>query len=280
MWKTVRSLFLMIFGCALTAAAFGLLILPQDFAAGGVTGLAVLLQQVIPLQLSVLVFCCNAILFVLGLVFVGKAFVLRSLLSLALFPVFLEVFSSMNLLGALAVDPFLSSVLAGCILGLGAGLVLLGDGSNGGFDIVAVILHKKFHLPVSPVMYLCDFSIILAHTLFNSLLDTAYGVVVVLIASYLTNQILVHGQSSGQLLIFSQHHEAIRQELLHRQDVGMTFLHGETGFRRDSIEVIVTVVPYRKVESVKRSIYQIDPTAFVVMTPIHYVGGRGYTLER
>lgn len=280
MWKTVRSLALMILGCALTSAAFGWLILPQDFAAGGVTGLSVLLQQIIPLPISVLVFCCNVILFLLGLIFVGKAFVLRSLLNLALFPVFLELLSRKNPLQMLSADPFLSSVLAGCILGLGAGLVLLGDGSNGGFDIVAVILHKKFRLPVSPVMYLCDFSIILAHTLFNSLLDTAYGVVVVLIASYLTNQILVHGQSSGQLLVFTQHHEAIRQELLHRLDVGMTFLQGETGFRREPMQVIVTVVPYRKVEAVKRCIYQIDPTAFVVMNTIHYVGGRGYTLER
>ena len=60
----------------------------------------------------------------------------------------------------------------------------------------------------------------------------------------------------------------------------MTFLSGETGYRRDPIKVIITVVPHDKIEHIKRGVYKIDPTAFVLMDSVRYVGGRGYTISR
>ena len=62
--------------------------------------------------------------------------------------------------------------------------------------------------------------------------------------------------------------------------MGLTFLNGETGYLRRPIKVIVTVMPHRKIENVKKAVYRIDPTAFVLMDSIRYVGGKGYTLSR
>ena len=161
MKKHILSYILIVLGGTMTAAAFGLFILPQNFVAGGVTGLSVILQHGIPLPLSWIVFGINILLFVIGWIFAGKEFILKTLIMTFLFPVLLDVFSQIDLFLPLAKDPFLSSLLSGCLLGIGSGIILRANGSSGGFDILGVVLNKKCKIPVSVVMYVCDCTVIL-----------------------------------------------------------------------------------------------------------------------
>lgn len=275
-----RSYLLIALGTALTAGAFGLIVLPQRMAAGGITGLSVLLSRVLPLPVAAIVFVLNAGLFLLGWACAGREFAFRTLLVSLLFPVLLELFQRMDILAALCTDPLLSSLLAGGMLGFGTGLVLLGNGSCGGFDILGVVLNKKLGLPVSLVMFLCDSTVLISQALTVGVLNTVYGVLVILVCSFTLNRVLTNGKEEGQMLIFSQKYEEIRRALLEDQDVGLTFLNGETGYQRRPIKVIVTVMPHSKIENVKKAVYGIDPTAFLLLNSTRYVGGKGYTLSR
>lgn len=275
-----RSYLLIALGTALTAGAFGLIVLPQRMAAGGITGLSVLLSRVLPLPVAAIVFVLNAGLFLLGWGCVGREFAFKTLLVSLLFPVLLELFQRMDILAALCTDPLLSSLLAGGMLGFGTGLVLLGNGSCGGFDILGVVLNKKLGLPVSLVMFLCDSTVLISQALTVGVLNTVYGVLVILVCSFTLNRVLTNGKEEGQMLIFSQKYEEIRRALLEDQDVGLTFLNGETGYQRRPIKVIVTVMPHSKIENVKKAVYGIDPTAFLLLNSTRYVGGKGYTLSR
>ena len=275
-----RSYLLIALGTALTAGALGLIVLPQRMAAGGITGLSVLLSRVLPLPVAAIVFVLNAGLFLLGWGCAGREFAFRTLLVSLLFPVLLELFQRMDILAALCTDPLLSSLLAGGMLGFGTGLVLLGNGSCGGFDILGVVLNKKLGLPVSLVMFLCDSTVLISQALTVGVLNTVYGVLVILVCSFTLNRVLTNGKEEGQMLIFSQKYEEIRRALLEDQDVGLTFLNGETGYQRRPIKVIVTVMPHSKIENVKKAVYGIDPTAFLLLNSTRYVGGKGYTLSR
>lgn len=275
-----RSYLLIALGTALTAGAFGLIVLPQRMAAGGITGLSVLLSRVLPLPVSGVVFVLNAGLFLLGWACAGREFAFKTLLVSLLFPVLLELFQRIDILAALCTDPLLSSLLAGGMLGFGTGLVLLGNGSSGGFDILGVVLNKKLGVPVSLVMFLCDSTVLISQALTVGVLNTVYGVLVILVCSFTLNRVLTNGKEEGQMLIFSQRYEEIRRALLEDQDVGLTFLNGETGYQRRPIKVIVTVMPHSKIENVKKAVYGIDPTAFLLLNSTRYVGGKGYTLSR
>ena len=275
-----RSYLLIALGTALTAGALGLIVLPQRMAAGGITGLSVLLSRVLPLPVAAIVFVLNAGLFLLGWACAGREFAFRTLLVSLLFPVLLELFQRMDILAALCTDPLLSSLLAGGMLGFGTGLVLLGNGSCGGFDILGVVLNKKLGLPVPLVMFLCDSTVLISQALTVGVLNTVYGVLVILVCSFTLNRVLTNGKEEGQMLIFSQKYEEIRRALLNDQDVGLTFLNGETGYQRRPIKVIVTVMPHSKIENVKKAVYGIDPTAFLLLNSTRYVGGKGYTLSR
>lgn len=280
MKKKLLSYLLIVAGGTMTAAAFGLFVLPQNFVAGGVTGLSVILQRLIPLPLSWIVLCINILLFVIGWCFAGKEFIFKTLIMTFLFPVLLDLFSQVDLFLPLSEDPFLSSLIAGALLGIGSGIILRSNGSSGGFDILGVVLNKKFRIPVSVVMYVCDCTVILLQAVSKPLLQTVYGIVVILLTSIMVNKVITYGRSEVQLLIFSAEHEKIRQELLHTFDLGLTFLQAEGGYHLDPSKVILTILPYRKINDVKKMIYTIDPTAFIVIDDVNYVGGRGFTISR
>lgn len=174
----------------------------------------------------------------------------------------------------------LCTVVAGVMLGVGSGLILRSGASSGGFDILAVILNKRFKIPVATVMNICDAAVILVQSLKQPLSQTIYGVIVITISATIVGRIVTMGTGERQITIFSEHHAEIRNALLNEFDVGMTSFIAETGYRQQQMNVIVSVVPFQKVLPIKRIILDVDPTAFVVIGEIRSVLGRGYTINR
>lgn len=269
----------MLAGAALSAASFGTIIIPQGFAAGGVTGLSKMVCAVIHAPLSAVVLILNIALLLCGLIFVGRAFAAKTVALSVIFPLFLEVFSRFPMT-ELCKDAMLSAVIAGIMLGAGAGLILRSGASSGGFDVLAVILNRRFGVSVAMVMNICDGAVILMQAVGAPVLNTVYGILVITVSAAVVNRVVTSGQNQSQVMIFSEHNEEIREILLNELDVGVTYLDAESGYRRNKMKVIVSVMPYRKVVPMKKLITGIDPTAFVVVDNIHSVLGRGYTLDK
>ena len=266
-------------GTALTAAAFGMVIIPQGYSAGGVTGFSKIIVSLIPLPLSLIVFVVNISLLGIGLMFVGKKFAAKTVTVSVLFPLLLEVFSRYPL-HSIRQDQILCAITAGVMLGVGAGLILRSGASSGGFDIIGVILNKKFKIPMQVVLSVCDASVILMQSIGQPLDQTLYGIFVITICAAIVGRVVTLGTGESQIVIFSEHHEEIREALLHELDTGMTSLIAESGYQQKQMKVILSVVPYQKVTPMKKLIMRIDPAAFVVVDEIHSVIGRGYTIDR
>ncbi len=265
-------------GTILCACAFSLFILPQSFAAGGATGLSMILVNYLPFSLSTILFAVNSVLFLFGLVFLGISFAAKTAIVSFAFPVLLGLFSAIDFSSASS-DPFLSAVLAGLLLGIGSGLVLRGNGSNGGFDIPGMIAKKYFNLPPALIMYCLDLVVILYHAMNIPVMNTIYGLVVIMVSNISVTEVLAYGRNEAKIMIFSRKYEDIRPVILHDLDEGMTYLNGVTGYEQKETKVIVTVVPYNKINPVKKAVLNIDPEAFVVVENVRSVLGRGYTME-
>ena len=279
-WRQMVVSYLeMLIGTALTAASFGMIIVPQGFAAGGITGLGRILQAAVPFSLSQMVFALNMLLLVIGLIFVGKAFVAKTVAVSVLFPVLLEVFSQFPL-SELGQDAIVSALTAGIMLGVGAGLVIRSGASSGGFDILAVILNRKVRISVAAVMNICDATVIMLQAMDQPILDTAYGIMVITVSASFVGRVVSFGSGESKIMIFSEHYETLRNILIDEVDVGLTYLDAETGFQNRPMKAIVSVVPCKKINGVKRVIMSVDPTAFVVVDQVHSVLGRGYTLDK
>ena len=146
----IKDYVMVIVGTTMTALAFGLLILPKGILAGGVTGCARLISAWCALPVSGIVLVINTDLFIAGYLCMGRAFVMRSVVSTFYFPLALELAQKLS-------QPEISSTpaaaaAAGALLGIGGALVIIGNGSQGGFDIIAIILNKKWNLPIAAVV--------------------------------------------------------------------------------------------------------------------------------
>lgn len=150
MKEKIKDYVMVIVGTTMTALAFGLLILPKGILAGGVTGCARLISAWCALPVSGIVLVINTGLFIAGYLCMGRAFVMRSVVSTFYFPLALELAQKLT-------QPEISSTsaaaaAAGALLGIGGALVIIGNGSQGGFDIIAIILNKKWNLPIAAVV--------------------------------------------------------------------------------------------------------------------------------
>ena len=132
----------------------------------------------------------------------------------------------------------LCSVAAGALLGVGAGLILRSGASSGGFDVFAVILNKKFDVPVATVLNLCDAAVIVMQALGQPLVQTLYGLLVIFISAAIVNRVITLGAKQSHITIYSDHHDEIRSALLGEADVGMTSYLAETGFPMKNIKYV------------------------------------------
>ena len=148
-------------GNALLAFSVCAFIVPHDLMLGGCTGIALALQQVIDLPLSILSAILNSFFFFLGLAFLGKQFAASSILSTILYPLLLAVCEQLPLAEILEGDLFISSVFGGIGMGAGIGLVVRAGGSTGGMDIPPCILQKYKGIPVGISLMAFDILIVL-----------------------------------------------------------------------------------------------------------------------
>jgi len=280
--KTLRiviSTIEMLVGTFLTAAPFGLIIIPMGFVAPGVTGLAKVVTSFVPLNLSLMVLGIEALLLVLGYYYVGKQFVAKTLTVSLLFPAMLELCLRYPLV-SISQDPMLCTIVAGVMLGVGAGLVLHSGASTCGMDIIAVILHKRFKLPIATVLNCCDALVIASQAIMQPLASTFYGIIVITISARIVGKVVTYGTGQSRVMIFSAKYQEIRRAIYEHLPVGLTFLDAESGYEKKEIRVIVSIVPYDKIPEMKRIIMEVDPTAFVVIDEVSSVLGKGYTLDK
>ena len=177
-------------GTFLTAAAFGLIIIPQGFSSGGVTGLARLTAAALCLPLPVIVMAYNLTLLALGYFLCGKRFALKTVFSSLMFPILLDFFS--NAAWA-APSGSAGALTAGLLLGSGVGLTIRSGASLGGFDVVAIVLDRRFGIPMGVVLCAIDCTVIALQSIGNPIPETVYGILAIAVSAVLTKPVSMTG---------------------------------------------------------------------------------------
>lgn len=149
--KLLNAVYIVV-GNILIAFALSTLLLENNIIAGGVSGIGIVLNHYLGFSISMCVGIINVVLFLIGLICLGKVFAMTTLISTFLFPLVLEFFETQSFFHHYLNDPFLACIIAGVLIGVGIGLILKANASTGGVDILAILLNKKFGLPVHIVL--------------------------------------------------------------------------------------------------------------------------------
>lgn len=270
---------LVLLGLAITAFGVMAFIVSNDIMIGSTTGLGRIGEHFLGVPVSVAVAMVNGALFILAWAVLGKKFAASIVVGTVAYPMFMGLFESMPWIGNLTHDPIIATVYGGVICGIGMGLIIKSGASTGGTDVIAIILNKKFGWPLSIPMYAVDGLILLTQIIFATSAEVILlGVIVTFLYSMIAEKVVLMGGGALQLFIISKKHEEIRQQLA-TMIVGNTILHGQSGYHGQDTDVIMCVTNGRELHGVQMAILDIDPEAFITISSVKEVKGRGYTFD-
>ena len=275
-----KNLFMIFLGNTTMALGIVMFVLPNELMTGGTTGLSLIIDHYLHLPISVFVFIFNCIMFLLGALILGFDFALTTLISTFYYPIALGFFQNIPSLSTITDDRMLSSIFGGLFIGFSLGIVIRCGASTGGMDIPPLILNKQFGLPVSVMLYVFDFLILIGQALFCDKEAILYGILLVMTYTIVLDKILVIGQAQTQVKIISQKSDEINEAITRKMDRGSTLLHTETGYLHSRQNMILTVISNRELSKLNQLVMEIDPTAFMIIGKVNEVHGNGFTLPK
>lgn len=277
---SLKYTLILLSGNLLLAFLVNTFVLPSNIIMGGATGIGVVLSKVLPLDTATIVLIFNILMLLLGAAVLGKKFLVTTVASSLLYPVFLGIMQRIPALSITTENPLLFVLFGGSMLGVSLGMIMRIGASTGGADVLALICHKWFHAPVSVCVWIVDGLIILGQALFATSDQILYGIVFLVTESLVLDQVMLLGQSQIQIFAVSPQSEKIRHALLNDLSAGATMVQIESGYLGNQQQGILCVIPPRKLHEATRLIQSIDPDVFMTVTKIKEVRGQGFTLER
>lgn len=276
----ITNILAVILGNFICAAGIKLFLEPAGIAASSTTGLAMTVEHYLNIPMSYVVFVINMLMLVLGLVVLGKKFVITTLASSFLYPAFLEMLDRMIGDYLLTDDKILCILFAAVFLGVGLGILIRAGASTGGLDIPPIVGKKLFRIPVSVTMNTMDFFILGSQLLYRPVENVLYGLVMVFLFARVLDAMLMLGTTKTEVKIISSKTEEICQAILTRVDRGVTLLDGESGYKRDEMKIVLSVISNRELPRLEKVVHEIDPECFMIVTRISEVKGKGFSRSR
>ena len=273
----VFDVLIIIFGNIIYAAGVVFFIMPAGLITGGTTGIALSIYQLSGLSVSYFVLGFNLCMFTLGFFVLGKKFAFTTLISTFSYPIALEVLKTVAGDYRLTEDIFLNTLFGGICIGISIAMVIRVGASTGGMDIPPLILQKHFRIPISVSLYVADCLILAFQAVFSNRDKILYGIVLVLVYTIIIDKLLMLGAEKMQLKIISKQSQIIKSEILTQIDRGVTLLHGSSGYLEEEVDILLSVVSNRELVKVEKLVHEIDPLAFVMISRVNEVKGRGFS---
>ncbi len=276
----IKTTVFIIVGNALLAFLVAAFIIPHDIIMGGTTGIAIVLSRFLPTNTATLVLIQNIFLLLLGLIVLGKKFFFTTVASSVLYPVMLGLMQRIPDIDKITDNTLLASLFAGILMGISLGLVMRVGSSTGGMDVVNLVFHKWFHIPVAILVWATDIIVVGGQALFVKPEKTLFGIVVLVLEAYALDKVMIFGMAQTQLYIISAKSEEIRKALINDLNLGVTMSFIETGLLENRQKAVLCIIPSRKLFDTTELVQSIDPNAFITITKIKEVRGRGFTKAR
>ncbi len=269
-------------GSVLMSIGFYFFLVPSHLVTGGVTGLALIINSLIPnFPTGGFMILINIVLFILAFIFIGKEFggytMYSSFLISGLITLLEYYFPHVEPL----TDDLLINLLYGILInGLGYAFIFSQNASTGGTDIVAKIINKFTHIDMGKALFLSDFSItVLAGLIFGPKLGL-YALLGILLNSMIIDKLLAGFNVRINMTINSVKNQEINDYILHELIRGTTIYYARGGFSNDEKTIINTIVTRKEYLKIKQFVKEIDPLAFISISFVNEVLGEGFSYHR
>lgn len=269
---SLKDFVLITFATGIVACAVFFFLIPSQVSVGSISGLAMVLSNVIPLPISIITFLLNAFLLVVGFLLIGPEFGIKTVYTSLLLPLFLAVFeiwfpnfSSINQ------DPMMDTVCYIFLVSIGLAMLFKQNASSGGLDIVAKLLNKYLRMDLGQAMALPGMCVALSSALFCDKKLVVLGI----LGTYLNGIVLDHfifGMNlKKRVCIISEKQEEIRQFILHTLRSGATIYHCSGAYNQEPKSEIITIVDKNEFSQLMSYLMKTDPKAFVTVYTVNEI---------
>ena len=271
------NLFLLTVGGLLSTFALKCIAQPHGFVSGGLYGSAMLTVYATgTFSIAAWYAALNIPVLLLGWFFLSRRFMLYTIYCIGITTIATQLMT----FDVGITDKTLAAVAAGILCGAGSGIAVRSLGSDGGLNIVSLILNQKYNFSVG------SFSIVFNALLFLVALpiihvdNVLYSMIISYLTSTLMNYFMGMFNERKLILIISEQHANIAQSIMKHLGRGCTMLHAQGAFTRQDREVLLTVVHNIQLKRLEEIVYREDPQAFVIIENSHLVLGKGFSQRK
>lgn len=275
--KKFKEYLLITFGILLVALSVEYFFAPNNIAAGGVTGLAIVINALLPnLSVGGITLVLNLALFVVAFWLIGGNFGAKTIFaSLGLSVVMWCIEKFMNPI-AITTDLVIATVFGTLISAFGMAIVFNNNASTGGTDILAKILNKFFYINIGKSLLIVDILITFAGAIVFGVDTGFYAMLSVMILGITVDRFIDGFNSSKELTIISDKYKEISEYILNDLSRGCTYLNGEGVYSGKEIKVIYSVLSRNEFIKLKEFIKEVDDRAFISVRESYEVLGEGF----
>jgi len=296
---TVKNTLLVILGTFVLAFGTGIFVIPFDLVTGGVSGIGIILNRVFEgvgflgeLTTEFYASAVNWLLFFVGLIFLGRRFAAKTLVSTIVYPFALSLavqLSNSDVLGGFfnlasyteygQTSVILATVFSGAAIGAGCALTFLGGGSTGGIDIIALTICKYWKKGKSSVLiFICDATIIVAGMfVINNLVLSLLGIVSAFICAIAIDKMFIGESGAFIAYVVSDKYEQINKAVIRRLVRTTTMISAVGGYSREPKMMLTVTFSRNQYAEFTAIMSEIDKNAFVTVHRAHEIGGEGWT---
>lgn len=279
--KIILDYALFIIGSILLALAISSILRPSGLIVGGATGISILLEKVTNIKYTYIYYAITISILLITYVSLGKKEVIKILLFSAIFPPMLIFFDTLNI-NFIQNDMLLSAVYFGIMGGIACGLVFKSGFSQGGTDTLAKIIHLKLtpFIGISQIFIGIDIIIIVLSAFIFDKNIALYGILAEVVMMKSMDAILI-GSSSKQveIEIISEKYEEISEYILNTIVRGISMYEIKGGYTEKKKTKIVSICSPKEIMLIKKFVAKTDSVAFMSVSPVSSVWGKGAGFE-
>ena len=274
--RTAKDIFWLLVGIVIMAVAFNVFLIPNRIAAGGISGLGIILLYLFNIPVGVTIFAANIPLLILSWRIIGARFVINSLIGAAALSLSIELLA---FLPPLTTDLLLASIYGGILVGIGVGIVFRAQGSSGGTALAARIINHYFGLTIGQSFLIVDFLIIALALVFLDAEVALYALLALFVSSKVTDLVQEGLSFSKAALIISDNTREIAARVLTELERGATEIPAQGAFTGEERRTLLVVLSQQEVSRLKAIVQSTDPKAFVVISNVSEVLGEGFRVR-
>ena len=271
----IKKLFFIVVAINLIAVGVNMFLGPHEIAAGGLTGLAIILEAATGFPRANIVWIGNGIVVVLALIFLGKEVFFNTVIGAGLLPVFIGIIPQYMLID----DTMLSMVIGSAIFGAAVSMLYHHKASSGGTAVPPLILKKYFNISPSIGLFIADGIVVVLCLFVFSVESFFFAILSIFITMIVMNYIENGTNKVKRVHIISKHHEAIARDIMKEIGRGVTIISAKGAYEKTELPMLMVTIDKTNYRSLIAIVDKHDKEAFCVTDVVSDVHGRGFTFE-